>query len=92
MFSLALIGYSTSGYPVLFTDSPPAPPSERRQTRISYEQNGFPGFAAVTNKEISQIIKQAVPEIHDDFLKTRLLIFAPYMIVKLIELNLFLFI
>ena len=26
----------------LFTDSPPVPPSERRQTRLSYEQNGFP--------------------------------------------------
>ena len=77
---------------MLFTDSPPAPPSERRQTRVSYEQNGFPGFGAVTNKEISQIIKQAVPEIHDDSLKTRLLIFALYMIVKLIELNLFLLI
>ena len=33
----------------------------------SYEKmlNGFPRFAAVTNKEISQIIKQAVPEIHE---------------------------
>ena len=36
---------------VLFTD----PVSERRQTRVSYEQNGF-RFATVTNKEISQII------------------------------------
>ena len=26
----------------LFTDSPPVPPSERRQTRISCEQNAFP--------------------------------------------------
>ena len=43
-FSRALIGYSTSGYPVLFTDSPPAPPSERRQTRVRYEQNGFPVY------------------------------------------------
>ena len=31
-FSRALIGYSTSGYPVLFTVLPPVPPSERRQT------------------------------------------------------------
>ena len=41
MFSSALIGYSNSGYPVLFTVTPPAPPSERRQTRVSYEQNRF---------------------------------------------------
>ena len=61
----ALIGYSISEYPVLFTDSPPVPPSERRQTRVSYEQNGFPVYATVTNKEISQIIKQAVPEISE---------------------------
>ena len=36
-------GYSKSGYPVLFTDSPPSPLSERRQTRISDEQ-WFPGL------------------------------------------------
>ena len=60
-----LIGYLKSGHPVLFTDSPPAPPSEQRQTRVSYEKNGFP-FSAVTNKEISQIIKQAVPEIQEE--------------------------
>ena len=41
-FLRPLIGYSKSGYPVLFTDWPPAPPNERRQTRIGYEQNGFP--------------------------------------------------
>ena len=35
--------HSKSGYPVLFTDSPPSPLSERRQTRISYEQ-WFPGL------------------------------------------------
>ena len=28
-FLRALIGYSNSGYLVLFTDSPPVPPSER---------------------------------------------------------------
>ena len=28
-------------------------------------------FAAVTNKEISQIIKQAVPEIHEEGDKSR---------------------
>ena len=32
-FSRALIGYSNSGHPVLFADSPPAPRSERRNTR-----------------------------------------------------------
>ena len=42
-FSRALIGYSTNEYPALFTDSPPVPPSERRQpeTRGSCEQNAF---------------------------------------------------
>ena len=33
---------SISEYPVLFTDSPSVPPSEQRQTLVSYEQNGFP--------------------------------------------------
>ena len=47
VFSRALIGYSTSGYPVLLTVSPPVPPSERRQIRVSYEQNGFPRFSAI---------------------------------------------
>ena len=61
----SLIGYLTSGYPVLFTDSPPISPSERRQTRASYKRNGFP-FAAVTNREISQLIEQAVPEIQEE--------------------------
>ena len=51
---------------MVFTDSPPVPPSKRLQTRASYERNGFPQFAAVTNKENSQIIKQAVPEIHEE--------------------------
>ena len=64
-FSRALIGYSISEYPALFTDSPPVPPSERLQTRVTCEQ--MPSrFAAVTNKEISQLIKQAVPEIHEE--------------------------
>ena len=34
-----LIGCSKMGYPVLFTDSPPAPPSQQHQTHVSYEQN-----------------------------------------------------
>ena len=54
----ALIGYSISEYPALFTDSPPVPPSERHQTRVR--------FSAVINKEISQLIKQAVPQIHEE--------------------------
>ena len=50
---------------MLYTDSPPVPPSKRRQTRLSYKQTGFPRFAALTNREISQIIKQAVPKMHE---------------------------
>ena len=65
-----MIGYSISEYPPLFTDSPPVPPSERRQTRVSCEQNAFP-VSAVKNKEISQLIKQAVPEIHEEADKVR---------------------
>ena len=60
----ALVGYSISEYPALFTDSPPVPPSERRQTRVSCKMPFR--FAAVTNKEISQLIKQAVSEIHEE--------------------------
>ena len=41
-FLHTLIGYSISEYPALFTDSPPVPPSERRQTHVSCEQNAFP--------------------------------------------------
>ena len=41
-FSRALIGYSVSEYPALFTDSPPVLLSERRQTRVSCDQNAFP--------------------------------------------------
>ena len=63
MFSRVLIGYSNSRYPVLFTDSSPG--SERLQTPVSYEQNGFPArFAALTNEDISQINEEAVPEKH----------------------------
>ena len=47
-----LTGYYNSEYPVLFT-------SERRQTCVIYEQNGF-RFATSTNKEISQIIEEGV--------------------------------
>ena len=61
----ALIGYLISEYPALFTDSPLVAPSEGRQTRVSCEQNAS-RFAAVRNKEISQLIKQAVLEIHEE--------------------------
>ena len=57
-----MIGYSISEYPVQFTDSPPVPPNERRQIREIASSR----FAAVTNteiSEISQIFRQAVPEI-----------------------------
>ena len=37
-FSRALIGYSESGYPVLFTNSSAAPPSERKLSRINLFQ------------------------------------------------------
>ena len=44
--------YPISEYPALFTDSPPVPPSERRQTRQVASK--MPSrFAAVTNKEIA---------------------------------------
>ena len=65
VFSSALIGYSISDYPALFTDSPPGPPSERRQTRVSCEQNAFP-VCCRHKQKISQLIKQAVPEIHEE--------------------------
>ena len=75
----ALIGHSISEYPALFTDSLPVPPSERRQTRESSEQNAF--------KESSQLIKQAVPEIHEEGDKVR---FGSFKQVKLclFDLNL----
>ena len=50
-----MIDYSITEYPVLFTDSPPVPPSERHEPNSQKLR---------TNKEISQIIKLAVPEIH----------------------------
>ena len=60
----ALIGYSITEH--LFTDSPPVSQSERRQTCVSCEQKRLSRFVAVLNKEISQVIKQAVPEIHEE--------------------------
>ena len=43
---------------------------ERFQTRVSCEQNAFP-VAAVTNKQTSQLIKEAVPEIHEEIKVTK---------------------
>ena len=63
VFLRALIGYSTSEYPALFFDSPPVPPSERRQTRVKCEQNAFP---VCCRKQRSFTTKQAVPEIHEE--------------------------
>ena len=82
---------------MLFTDSPPVPPSKRLQTRVSYEQNGFTQFAAVTNKEISQIIKQAVPKIHEEgdqnsvwnFKQVRLCLFDLNLSMKTEKRNVF---
>ena len=60
------MGYLIGEYPALFTDSPPIPPSVRRQARVSCEQNAFPVCCRKKNKEISQLIKQAVSEMHEE--------------------------
>ena len=50
-------------YPAVFTQSPPIPPNQRCQTRkVATKMASH--FAV--NKEISQIIKRAVPEIHEE--------------------------
>ena len=59
-FSHALIGYSTSEYPVLFTSRS----SERATQNVARKM--VSRFTAVTDEEISQIIKQAVPDIHEE--------------------------
>ena len=58
MFLRPLIGYSISEYTALFTDSSPVLPRKQRKMPSR--------FAAVTNKQISQLIKQAAPEIHEE--------------------------
>ena len=63
VFLRALIRYSISEYPALFFDSPPVPPSERRQTRVKCEQNAFP---VCCRKQRNFTTKQAVPEIHEE--------------------------
>ena len=59
------MGYLIGEYPALFTDSPPIPPSVRRQARVSCEQNAFT-VCCRHKQQISQLIKQAVPEIHEE--------------------------
>lgn len=60
----ALIGYSKTGYSVLFTDSPSAPLCDYKLPYIMSIMASV--FAVVTNNEISQIIKQTVAEIHKE--------------------------
>ena len=53
----------TSEYSAPFTNSPPVPSSERRQTRVSCERIAFP--VCCRNKQRNFTTKQAVPEIHE---------------------------
>ena len=65
MFSRALIGYSVSKYPAIFTDYLQF--LRVSDAKLALVASKMPSrFAAVTNKEISQLIKQAVPEIHEE--------------------------
>ena len=69
-FLHALIGYSISEYPALFTDSPPFPQNERHQTHVSCEQNAF--LVCCHDKQRNFTTKkQAVPEIHEEGDKVR---------------------
>ena len=54
VFSRTLIGYSFSEYPVLFTDSPPVPPSERRQTHFLFFKVNF---------QITDLSKDGLPQV-----------------------------
>ena len=49
--------------------------SKQRQTCVSYEQNGYL-VATVTNKEILQLNKKAVPEKHEEGNEIQLAIFT----------------
>ena len=51
-------------YPTPFTDSPRVPPSERHQTRVSYEQNCFPVCCRIKQRNFTNN-RPAVPEIHE---------------------------
>ena len=65
VFLRALIGYSISEYSALFFDTPPVPPSERRQTRVKCEQNAS-CLPACCRKQRNFTTKQAAPEIHEE--------------------------
>ena len=54
-FSHALIGCSNSGYTVKFT-------SMRPQTRVSYEQNGFPVYCRNKRRNLTKKLKKLFPE------------------------------
>ena len=54
VFSSTLIGYSISEYPVLFTDSPPVPPSERGQTHFLFFKVNF---------QITNLSKDGLPQV-----------------------------
>ena len=58
-FSYALIGCSNSGYPVQFT-------SERRQTRVSYEQNGLPVCCRNKRRSLTKKLKKLFPKKHEE--------------------------
>ena len=66
-----MIGCSISEYPALFTDSPPVPASDRRQLLAYVTSKMASRFAAGINKEISERIKQTVPEIDEEGDKSR---------------------
>ena len=57
-FSHALIGCSNSGYAVKFT-------SMRPQTRVSYEQNGFPVYCRNKRRNLTKKLKKLFPEKHE---------------------------
>ena len=59
-----------SEYPALFTDSPQV--LRASDAKLAQVASKMPSpFAAVINKEISQLIKQAVPQMHEEGGKVR---------------------
>ena len=58
-FSHALIGCSDSGYAVKFT-------SMRPQTRVNYEQNGFPVYCRNKRRNLTKKLKKLFPEKHEE--------------------------
>ena len=72
-FSHALIGCSNSGYAVKFT-------SMRPQTRVSYEQNGFPVYCRNKRRNLTKKLKKLFPEKHEEgdelwFVRVRICLF-----------------